>query len=457
MSNKHKSVGNRGIEKYMEKGNIYIENAIIADPSVGIYKQGSIGIISGNIIGTAFSDDEQDALRKQYQEKGGEEILDAGGCIVAPGLVDVHVHFRDPGQTYKEDIFTGSAAALAGGFTSVVMMANTVPVTDSAQAVEEQIKRCEDLPLHVYVSSSVTKKMQGEELVDFASVYKVGAAGFTDDGKPILSEELMEKACKEIAVLNVPISLHEEDPAYISEAGVNAGEIAAKMGLTGAGREAEIVMVKRDLAIAQKTGVIMNIQHISSKEAVEEVRLAKKSCENIHAEATPHHFSLTEDAVLSHKTNAKMNPPLRCEEDRMAIIEALRDGTIDLIATDHAPHSQEEKASDFTKAPSGIIGLETALALGITNLVKPGYLTVLQLLSKMSTNPAKMYGLPAGTLARGSAGDLVIFDPDASFVVKEFASKSSNSPFVGQSLTGLVKYTVCNGKVIHQDNNLGEH
>lgn len=296
--------------------------------------------------------------------------------------------------------------------------------------------------------------MSGKELTDMELLFAKGAVGFTDDGKPILDTMILEQALKKAAALKVPVSLHEENPAYIQNNGVNAGTAAEYFKIAGSPREAEISMIERDLQIALETGAILNIQHISTKEGVALVREAKRKAaelgfNNIHAEATPHHFSLTQDAVLAYGTLAKMNPPLREEADRQAVIEGLKDGTIDMIATDHAPHSEEEKARSITEAPSGIVGLETALALGITNLVDTGYLSIEILIERMSTAPARLYKLSAGTLSEGAPADLVIFNMGASWTVETFLSKSSNSPFVGQTLKGMVKYTIVDGKVVY--------
>ena len=282
-----------------------------------------------------------------------------------------------------------------------------------------------------------------------------GAVGFTDDGIPIMDAVLMEHAMEAVSALGVPISLHEENPALITNNGVNRGRASEYFGIGGSPREAEISLIERDLEIALRTGAVLNIQHISTKEGVALVRQAKqraaeKGRNNIHAEATPHHFSLTEEAVLAYGTLAKMNPPLREEADRQAVIEGLRDGTIDLIATDHAPHSEEEKKRRITEAPSGIIGLETALPLGITNLVDVQQFPMDMLIDRMSTAPARMYNLPAGTLSEGAAADIVIFDAKAVQTVGGFASKSSNSPFTGQKLNGVVKYTIVDGAVVYQ-------
>ena len=309
------------------------------------------------------------------------------------------------------------------------------------------MEKGKNTPIHVYSCASVSKGLQGKELVDMALLYSKGAVGFTDDGIPLLDAGILEQAFAKAASIGVPVSLHEENPALISNNGVNSDIAQKKFGIGGSPREAEIDLIARDLDIALKTGVILDVQHISTKEGVELVRQARQKSTKIHAEATPHHFSLTQEAVVEHGTLAKMNPPLRLEEDRQAIIAGIQDGTIDIIATDHAPHSVEEKSKPLTEAPSGIIGLETALSLGITNLVDTGKVSMMQLLACMSCNPAKMYGLNAGNLAIDSTADVVIFDPKAQWTVDKFASKSSNSPFVGNKLTGVIKYTIVNGNV----------
>ena len=273
-------------------------------------------------------------------------------------------------------------------------------------------------------------------------LFREGAAGFTDDGVPVLTEEIVKSAMQEAGRLGVPISFHEEDPAYIKESGVNAGEAAAAMGLTGADRQAEISLIERDIRLAMQTGACVNIQHISTRRCgagqAGKAKSGREGRNNIHAEATPHHFSLTEDAVCQYRTLAKMNPPLREEADRQAIIAGLKDGTIDIIATDHAPHSSREKEKTIIEAPSGIIGLETALPLGITNLVDSGKLSMRELIERMSQGPAKLYGLPAGNLSENAAADLVIFDANATQTIGNFCSKSTNSPFTGQCLKGVV-------------------
>ena len=376
--------------------------------------------------------------------------VNATGCLIFPGLVDVHVHFRDPGFTYKEDMETGAGAAAAGGVTSVVLMANTKPPVDNPETLAYVLDKGRETGIRVYTCVNVTKGMKGEELVDVAPLLKLGAVGMTDDGVPLLDENLAREAMKLSAELGVPISFHEEDPAYIENNGINHGAASEHFQIGGSDREAEISLVRRDLALALETGAIINIQHISSKETVELIRRAKlsKGGERIHAEATPHHFTLTEEAAIRCGTMAKMNPPLREEADRLAIIEGIADGTIDIIATDHAPHSEEEKAKPITEAPSGIIGLETALSLANESLVQAGHMDYEQVIRAMSVNPAKLYGLEAGFVREGGPADLVVFDPKKTWTPESFLSKSSNSPFLGKTLTGKVRTTICRGQII---------
>ena len=389
--------------------------------------------------------------KSTIREIQADMVINGRGLIAAPGLVDVHVHFRDPGFTYKEDIHTGALAAAKGGFTSVVMMGNTKPAMDDPETLKDVLDRAENEKIRIYQVGNVTKELKGRELTDAGSLKAAGAVGLSDDGIPILDKDLLREALTRAAGLDLPVSLHEEDPQYIENNGVNRGYASKELNIGGSDRMAEISMVKRDIEIAGETGATINIQHISTKEAVELVREARSRGINVHAEASPHHFTLTEEAVLKYGTLAKMNPPLRTEEDRMAIIEGLKDETIDIIATDHAPHSMEEKGKAITEAPSGITGLETALALGITELVDKGHLTMMQLLHRMSTAPAGMYGLNAGEIRMGTPADIVIFDPNEEWIVSDFESRSSNSPFLNWRLKGKVKYTICGGEIVYKD------
>lgn len=410
-----------------------------------LIKDGKISRIAKQIEPDKLQDTEGEAITESL------EIIDAEGLIAAPGLVDVHVHFRDPGFTYKEDIETGAAAAAAGGFTTIVLMANTKPAVDSVETLEYVLEKGKKTGIHIQTCAAVTMGMQGKELTPMAELKAAGAAGFTDDGIPLLEESLVRRAMEEVKKTGTPISFHEEDPAYIENNGINRGKASAYFGIGGSDRQAEISLVERDLELALETGAVTNMQHISAKEAVELVRSAKKRGDNIHAEATPHHFTLTEEAAITYGTLAKMNPPLRGEADKKAVIEGLKDGTIDLIATDHAPHSTQEKEKPITEAPSGIIGLETALSLGIRELVDKGHLSMMELLEKMTCNPADLYHLPCGTIEEGGEADLVLFDKDKQWTVERFVSKSSNSPFLGKTMTGKVCYTICGGKIVYKE------
>lgn len=389
---------------------------------------------------------------KDLDAAGGAQVIDATGLVVAPGLVDTHVHFRDPGFTYKEDILTGAKSAARGGFTTVVCMANTKPTVDNVDTLHYIQEKGESTGIHVLQTANVTKGMKGEEMVDMDLLAKEGAAGFTDDGVPIMSEEILYNALVKAHELDLPVALHEEDPLFVKQPGVNMGKVSEAIGYGGASAAAEDIMVARDCVLALYTGAALCIQHISSKNSVEIVKAFKKMGADVHAEATPHHFTLTEDAILKYGTAARMNPPVRTEEDRKKIIEGIVDGTIDMIVTDHAPHSEEEKAREMAKAPSGITGLETSLALGIHSLVQPGHISLMKLMELMSKNPAEFYRLKPGSVACGEVADLVIFGENEKWVVKkeEFASKATNSPFIGWELPGKVHYTICNGVIVYE-------
>ncbi|MBR1931101.1 MAG: dihydroorotase [Lachnospiraceae bacterium] len=420
---------------------LLIKNGYMIDPKSG--RQGNFDMLvnQGKIV----------KIDKNLTLPAGEgEEIDATGLLVAPGLVDVHVHFREPGFTQNEDITTGAAAAAKGGFTTVVLMANTKPVVDTVETLQYVLQRGASTDIHVTSCANVTKGMQGKELVPMRELAAAGAVGFTDDGIPLMDEKVVREAMKLAAELDLPISFHEENPALIQNNGINRGKASAYFGIGGSPREAEITLVERDLKLALETGACIDIQHISTMEAVELVRQAKKKGCNIHAEATPHHFTLTEEAAIQYGTLAKMNPPLREEKDRIAIIQGLVDGTIDMIATDHAPHTAEEKAKSITEAPSGIIGLETALALGITELVNGGYMTIETLLRRMSTDPAAMYHLDAGYLEEDGPADIILIDTNADFVPEAYASKASNTPFTGWKLKGEVAVTICDGKIVYR-------
>lgn len=422
-------------------GDLYIKGGILVDPEEDRMYAGNLLIRKGKI---------SRICSVQEEAPSGALMLKADGLMIAPGLADTHVHFRDPGFLYKEDIDTGAAAAKKGGFTQIVLMANTNPCVDTGEVLSYVLKKGEKTGIHIHSCANVSRQMKGKELTDMEELAAAGAAGFTDDGIPLLDRELVREAMVRTKELKKPISFHEEDPKLITNNGIHAGEASHYYGVGGSPREAEYTLVERDIELAEETGAEIVIQHISTKEAVELVRRAREKGIPVHAEATPHHFTLTQQAVIEKGTLAKMNPPLREEEDRLAIIKGLADGTIELIATDHAPHSSEEKEQVITTAPSGIIGLETALSLGIRELVEKGYLTLPGLIHRMSTAPCRLYGLDGGVLKEGAAADLVLFDPKEHWIVKEFASKSCNSPFLGEEMTGVVHATICGGEIVYE-------
>ena len=420
---------------------IVIKNGYVINSKSGFEGKADVLIKDDKIVSIGEAEACEDA-----------EVIDATGLIVAPGLVDVHTHFRDPGFEYKEDICTGAKAAAAGGYTTVIMMCNTKPTIDNVDTLSYVLNKGKETGIHVESCGAVSFGLKGEKLTDMDALAKAGAIGFTDDGIPLMDEAILREAMEKTAAMNMPISLHEEDASLITNNGVNRGKASEHFGIGGSPREAEISLIERDLQIALETNAIVNVQHISSKEGVELVRKAKAIPGNrVHAEATPHHIALTEDAVIAKGTLAKVNPPIRTEEDRLAIIEGLKDGTIDIIATDHAPHAKEEKDKPLTEAPSGMLGLEAALPLCIEKLVKEAGMSMMEVLDKLTAKPAEMYNIDRGDLRVGGPADIVIFNPDEKWTVTGFRSKSQNSPFLGEELTGKVKYTICNGKVVYKD------
>lgn len=391
-------------------------------------------------------------IEKSIDEKKypNEEIINASGKVLVPGLIDVHVHFRDPGQTYKEDLKTGSQAAIAGGFTTVVQMANTSPRIDNKEKIIEHYKKARDLPLKVFTVSALTKNFEDLELVDMEENFISGAIAFTDDGIPNRNSKLILDAMNRAKKLGAIISFHEEDPNLISQNGINHSEVSEKLNIYGSPTIAETSFIARDVAMAIYTGAKISIQHLSTGLGVDLVKFGKSMGANIFAEVTPHHIALNDRAVLEYGSLAKMNPPLRSEEDRLRIIKGIKEGTIEIIATDHAPHSSEEKEKELTKAPSGIIGLETSFSICYENLVLSKEISLMKLIELMSTNPAKIYGLEGGEIAVNKLADLTIIDLEKEYKIEKFKSKSSNSPFANKNLKGEILYTISEGKVVYK-------
>ncbi|NQP52268.1 dihydroorotase [Streptococcus suis] len=419
---------------------LVVKNGRVLDPQSGLDKVCDILMDGSKIVKIAES----------ISEDAEQEVIDATGLVVAPGLVDVHVHFREPGQTHKEDIHTGALSAAAGGFTSVVMMANTNPTISNVETLKEVLDSAKKEAIHIYSVATITDHFDGQNLTDFPALLEAGAVAFSDDGIPLTNAGVVRKAMKLAKEQGCLISLHEEDPDLNGVLGLNEQVAEKHFHVCGATGVAEYSMVARDVMIAYETGARVHIQHLSKAESVKVVEFVQGLGANVTAEVAPQHFSRTEDLLLTKGANAKMNPPLRLESDRLAVIEGLKSGVISVIATDHAPHHADEKnVEDLTQAPSGMTGLETSLSLGLTHLVEEGHLTLVQLLEKMTINPAKLYGLDAGYLAENGPADLVIFDPNANrLVTADFTSKSANSPFVGDSLKGQVLYTIANGQIV---------
>jgi dihydroorotase len=418
---------------------ILIKNGRVIDPANGI----------DGILDIYIENETIEEVGSNLDYSGADiEQIDASGKIVAPGLVDMHCHLREPGQEYKEDIETGTQSAAMGGFTSVACMPNTDPVVDNITVVEYiKSKAASSACVNVFPIGAITKGLKGEELAEIGKLKFAGVVGISDDGRPVRSPVLMRNALEYAKTFDTPVISHCE-VAELAEGSMNEGYVSTLLGLKGISRAAEEIMVARDIILAKYTGASLHIAHVSTKGSVELIRQAKKEGVNVTCETCPHYFSLTENAVMGYNTNAKMNPPLRTEADVEAIIEGLSDDTIDAIATDHAPHHEDEKNCEFDRALNGIVGFETALSLGIEYLVKTKKLTIERLINKMSYAPARILGINKGTLSEGKNADIVIIDENKQRIIDKnsFYSKSKNTPYHGYKLSGTVEYTIVGGK-----------
>ncbi len=381
------------------------------------------------------------------------ETLDCAGFVVAPGFIDVHCHLREPGREEVETIATGARAAAAGGFTAVCAMPNTDPVTDNQAAVGFVVQQAHRAGAsRVYPIGAITLGQKGEALAEFGEMVGAGAVAVSDDGRPVVSAQLMRTALEYARTFGIPVADHCEEPTLARAGAMNEGVASARLGLKGVPAEAEEIMVIRDILLARRTGGHVHLCHLSTAGSVELLRWGKERGIRVTAEVCPHHLSLTEDAVLGYNTNAKMNPPLRTARDVEALREAVRDGTIDVIATDHAPHHYDEKEREFADAPNGIVGLETALGVIVTWLVEPGIIDVRQLVERMGVAPARVFSLAGGTLRPGSMADVTVFDPAAQWTVDptRFQSKGRNTPYAGERLRGRAEYTIVDGRVVYR-------
>ncbi|ATC62848.1 dihydroorotase [Nibricoccus aquaticus] len=422
---------------------LWIQNARVIDPASKRDSLGDLFIANGKIAASLSAADKKRAKK-----------IDAKGLIACPGLVDIHVHFREPGQMHKETIETGSRAAAAGGFTSVVCMPNTAPVADSAgtiQLIKDSITRTSCI--RVYPTGCITVGMKGQTLAPIGSLKRAGVVAITDDGDCVQSNELMRRAVEYAKMFDLPIMDHCQDHSMTVGAVMNEGIMSTRLGLKGWPHAAEDIIVSRNVILATYTGAHIHMQHISSKNSVEILRRAKARGVSVTAEATPHHIALTDETLATYDTNFKMNPPLRTEDDRIAIIEGLRDGTLDCLATDHAPHTDYEKDKEFDFAPNGILGLETALAVSLDVLVRQSKFKLPYVIDLFTRKAAKIVNLPAGNLAEGAAADICLFDPEEKWTydAKAGFSKSSNSPWHGKTLTGRVKTTFVEGRIVFEN------
>ncbi len=420
---------------------LWIQNARVIDPANKRDAKGDLFIKNGLFVDSLTADEKKKAKK-----------IDAEGLVACPGLVDVHVHFREPGQTHKENIATGSHCAAAGGFTTVVCMPNTSPPasnTGTIQFIKDAIQR--DAVVKVLPTGCITVDMKGQALAPIGSLARAGVVAITDDGDCVQSNELMRRACEYAKMFDLPLMDHCQDHSMTVGAVMNEGEVSARLGLRGWPNAAEDLIVARNTILSTYTGAHIHLQHISSRNSVDIIRRAKERGVKVTAEATPHHIALTDDCLETYDPKFKMNPPLRTASDQAAIIEGLRDGTIDIIATDHAPHTDYEKDQEFDTAPNGILGLETSLPVTLEILHRKHRFKLAKVVDLMTRKPAELLKLPAGTLTPGAAADLCLFDPNERWTYDAVAgfSKSSNSPWHGEEMRGRVKLTVVDGKVVY--------
>ncbi|MDH3390720.1 MAG: dihydroorotase [Desulfobulbaceae bacterium] len=423
---------------------ILLENGRIIDPVNRVDKKASLLIEKGKIKAIFTRRQKTPPLPKNLLS------IDVQGKWIVPGLIDMHVHLREPGEEHKETIETGTRAAAAGGFTAVACMPNTNPVNDCQSVTRLILEKAENASARVYPVGAISKGLQGESLAEFGEMKKAGAVAVTDDGKPVADSQLMRRALEYSSNHNIMVISHSEDFSLSRNGAMNEGVVSTRMGLRGIPNLAEEVMVYRDLALAEFTGCPIHLAHISTQESIRLIRFAKQKGSPVTAETAPHYFSLTEEDVKDYDTNAKMNPPLRTQKDLEAVIKAISDGTIDVIATDHAPHSVLEKDIEFDQAANGIIGLETSVPLTLA-LFRKGYIDEARLVELLSANPAKILGVKGGSLSIGSDADIAVIDPEYRFVLheKDIISKSKNSPFIGAQLQGRALLTICAGRITH--------
>ncbi len=430
--------------KQTEMHTVCIQGGIVIDPGQ-VNGRADVLIQHGKIVEVGYP------LKQSINKDPSVTIIDASGWIVAPGLVDLHCHLREPGFEYKETIQTGSASAVAGGFTSICAMPNTQPVNDNAAITQFMLTKGKEAGMaRVFPIGAITKNSDGEELANIGELVGAGCVAISDDGRPVMNSLVMRRALEYAKAFGVPVVDHCED-LHLTDGGcMNEGVVSTELGMPGIPDASEEVMVARNLALADLTGVCVHLAHLSTARSVELVRHAKAQGLPVSAEVCPHHFSITEEAVRGYQANAKMNPPLRTDEDMQALRQGLIDGTIDVIATDHAPHALQEKQLEFDAAPFGIVGFETALALTL-GLVQEGVLSLEQALDKLTRAPAQLFHLPVGTLSPGSLADVVIFDAEEEWVIdpEQFQSKSRNTPFGGMTVKGKVKMTFVEGHVVY--------